>query len=102
MSVGEGMVGWLGAGRMGTALAGRLADAGVPLRVWNRTRGKLAPLVARGATAVGRMTDLGACDVVFVIVSTSDDLVSVTAGEHGLLSGDRCPAVLVDCSTVSA
>ena len=95
-------VGWLGTGRMGTAMAGRLADAGVPLRVWNRTRAKLDPLVERGAVAVETMADLGACDVVFTMVSTSEDLTNVTTGPEGVLSGPSRPAVLVDCSTVSA
>jgi 3-hydroxyisobutyrate dehydrogenase-like beta-hydroxyacid dehydrogenase len=99
---GAAPVGWLGAGRMGTAMAGRLADAGVPLRMWNRTRAKLEPLVARGVTAVDKLTDLGQCDVVFVVVSTPDDLREVITGRNGLLSGDRHPSVLIDCSTVSA
>ncbi len=33
-------VGWIGTGRMGKPLAERLARAGVPLAVWNRTPGK--------------------------------------------------------------
>ena len=40
----------LGLGIMGGAMAARLADAGFPLRVWNRTRAKAAPLEAHGAT----------------------------------------------------
>ena len=95
-------VGWLGTGRMGTAMAGRLVDAGVPLRVWNRTKSKLAVLVERGAEAVDSMADLGSCEAVFITVSSSDDLRAVTTGEHGLLAGPVRPAVLVDCSTVSA
>lgn len=42
-------VGFIGIGTMGAPMATRLLDAGIPLRVWNRTPGRCAPLVARGA-----------------------------------------------------
>jgi 3-hydroxyisobutyrate dehydrogenase-like beta-hydroxyacid dehydrogenase len=99
MSENDPSLGWLGTGRMGVALAGRLIDAGESVTVWNRTAGKAAPLVARGARAVERIADLGSCDVVFVTVSASRDLEEVVAG---LLGGDRRPGLVVDCSTVSA
>jgi 3-hydroxyisobutyrate dehydrogenase-like beta-hydroxyacid dehydrogenase len=92
-------LGWLGTGRMGAALAGRLIEAGQRVTVWNRTPGKTGPLVARGARAVGRITDLGECDIVFVTVSASRDLEEVVAG---LLRGEARPGMIVDCSTVSA
>lgn len=40
----------LGLGAMGSALAAALIDAGSPTTVWNRTPGREADLVARGAT----------------------------------------------------
>ena len=95
-------LGWLGTGRMGTAMAGRLIDAGEQVSVWNRTPSKTGPLVARGARAVERITDLCGCDIVFVMVSGPADLEEVVCGEHGLLSGNGGPATIVDCSTVSA
>jgi len=98
----DARLGWLGTGRMGAAMAARLIDAGHRVTVWNRTKPKTAPLAARGATVAGRLTDLGGCDIVFVTVSGPADLAEVVMGEHGLLSGPRCPPVIVDCSTVSA
>jgi 3-hydroxyisobutyrate dehydrogenase-like beta-hydroxyacid dehydrogenase len=95
-------LGWLGTGRMGAALAGRLIDAGEDVTVWNRTAAKAQPLAARGARHVGRITDLGGCDIVFVAVSGPRDLEEVVYGEHGLLSGESKPGMVVDCSTVSA
>jgi 3-hydroxyisobutyrate dehydrogenase-like beta-hydroxyacid dehydrogenase len=94
-------LGWLGTGRMGTAMAGRLLDAGRPVTVWNRTVARTAPLAARGARVASSLAGLGACDVVFVMVTGSADLEQVTTGDGGLLSQDRRPAILVDCSTVS-
>ena len=81
------VLGWLGTGRMGAAMARRLVDDGESVAVWNRTKSKTAPLVARGATAVDRIADLGSCDIVFVMVSTPKDLEDVVAGPQGLLSG---------------
>ncbi len=95
-------LGWLGTGRMGAALAGRLLKAGERVTVWNRTRAKTKPLAARGARVAEQITGLGGCDIVFVMVSGPGDLAEVVTGEHGLLRGERRPGVIVDCSTVSA
>jgi 3-hydroxyisobutyrate dehydrogenase-like beta-hydroxyacid dehydrogenase len=95
-------LGWLGCGRMGAAMAHRLLDAGEHVTVWNRTKAKTVPLAAKGAAVADHITDLGACDIVFVMVSTPRDLEEVVTGSGGLLSGDRKPGVIVDCSTVSA
>ncbi|MDG4830563.1 NAD(P)-dependent oxidoreductase [Solwaraspora sp. WMMD1047] len=96
-------LGWLGTGRMGAAMAGRLLDAGHPVAVWNRTRAKAEPLAGRGATVVDQITDLVDRDIVFVMVSTPDDLREVLLGGSGLLSRDSGrPGTVVDCSTVSA
>lgn len=95
-------LGWLGTGRMGAAMAGRLIDAGNDVAVWNRTQSKTEPLVAKGATAVNEIVDLGSCDIVFIMVSTPKDLVEVVTGPKGLLGGSEKPSIIVDCSTVSA
>jgi 3-hydroxyisobutyrate dehydrogenase-like beta-hydroxyacid dehydrogenase len=95
-------LGWLGTGRMGAAMAGRLVDAGEQVSVWNRTRSKTEPLVAKGATVVETIADLGRCQIVFVMVSTPADLEQVVTGDHGLLAGSSKPAIIVDCSTVSS
>ena len=95
-------VGWIGAGRMGAAMAARLARAGTRVAVWNRTRAKAEPLTEHGCTVVDAISDLRACDVVFTMVSTPADLEQVLLGEGGLLVDEsRVPRVLVDCSTVS-
>lgn len=94
-------IGWLGTGRMGTVMAGRLLDAGRPVTVWNRTAAKTAPLAQRGAEVASSIAGLAACDVVFVMVTGPSDLEQVTVGDGGLLTGDRRPGVLIDCSTVS-
>ena len=42
-------VGFIGLGHMGTAMAGRLLQAGHDVTVYNRTPGKAQSLVDRGA-----------------------------------------------------
>ena len=95
-------LGWLGTGRMGSALAQRLLAAGCELAVYNRTKAKAEPLADSGATVVATPADLGTADIVFVTVGGSDDLIEVILGPHGLISGPSVPAIVVDCSTVSA
>ena len=95
-------VGWIGTGRMGAAMATRLARAGVDLTVWNRTRVKAEPLAEHGCAIADTLVDLRRCDVVFTMVSTPADLEQVLLGEGGLLADpEQVPSVVVDCSTVS-
>jgi 3-hydroxyisobutyrate dehydrogenase len=96
-------VGWIGIGRMGYAMAERLAKAGARLTVWNRTRAKAEPLALLGAKVAGDITELAACDVVFVMVSTWKDVDAVVNGATGLLSGGSAvkPKLLVECSSIS-
>jgi 3-hydroxyisobutyrate dehydrogenase len=102
-SVGQGSrIGWIGAGRMGAAMATRLLRAGYDVAVYNRTRAKAEALVDIGATVVDRPVDLADRDVVFCMVSASADLRQVATGEGGVLTGETAPAVLIDSSTVSA
>ncbi|HEY3754321.1 MAG TPA: NAD(P)-dependent oxidoreductase [Pseudonocardiaceae bacterium] len=95
-------IGWIGAGRMGLQLAGRLVDAGHDVAIFNRTKSKCAPVVEKGAVAVDTAAELADRDVVFSIVSASADLLEVVTGRNGLLSDPTvAPGLLIDCSTVS-
>ena len=97
----NGKVGWLGTGRMGAILVRRLLAANCDVAVYNRTRAKAEPLAAAGATVVDSASELATCDVVFVTVGTSEDLISALLGPSGLMSGSAAPQVVVDCSTIS-
>ena len=95
-------VGWIGIGRMGYAMAERLAKAGADLTVWNRTRAKAEPLAAFGAKVATDVADLAACELVFVMVSTWKDVDAVIAGPSGLLSrGATKTKLVVECSSIS-
>lgn len=95
-------IGWIGVGRMGFRLATRLLDAGYEVAVYNRTRSKAEPLATKGARIVERPVDLSDRDLVFSMVSASNDLEAVMIGEGGLLTGAVAPRVIADSSTVSA
>ncbi len=94
-------LGWIGAGRMGLALAERLLRSGHDVAVYNRTRAKAEPLAALGATLVGVPAHLADRDIVFTMVSSTEALRTVTEGPDGLFDGGEGPGLLVDCSTVS-
>ena len=95
-------LGWIGTGRMGYAMAERLAKSGADVTVWNRTRAKAEPLTAYGAKVVDKLADLAACDIVFCMVSTWDDVKEVIAGPAGLLSAQgKLPRMVIECSSIS-
>jgi 3-hydroxyisobutyrate dehydrogenase-like beta-hydroxyacid dehydrogenase len=102
MNTEHSRIGWIGAGRMGHAMAARLLRAGRDVSVWNRTRAKAEDLVDLGAKLADSIAELAERDVVFTMVSADADLLQVMLGEGGLLRQASVPAIVIDSSTVSA
>jgi 3-hydroxyisobutyrate dehydrogenase len=95
-------LGWIGVGRMGEVLAGRLLECGCDLSVYNRTSAKAKPLTDRGARLVERAVDLADRDIVITMVAGSRDFEDVMIGPSGLLADTaRAPSLVIDASTVS-
>ena len=95
-------VGWIGAGRMGYAMASRLLKAGADVSIYNRTRTKAEPLEALGGKIVDSPTDLADRDIVFTMVGGPDDFEAVTLGPDGVLSRKgTAPNLLIDCTSIS-
>lgn len=95
-------LGWIGTGRMGYEMAARLGRAGCDITVWNRTRAKAEPLAQYGVKITDKLAGLADRDIVFTMVSTSDDLEEVLTGPEGLLSSRASqPRIIVDCSSIS-
>ena len=94
-------LGWIGIGRMGYAMAERLAKAGCDIAVWNRTKSKAEPLEQHGAKVVDALTDLAACDIVFTMVSTGKDVKEVLFGANGVMSKGKAPKIVVDSTSIS-
>jgi len=94
-------VGYLGMGIMGSAMAGRLVDAGYPVTVWNRSRDKCAALEAKGAKVAATAQEVvESCDITFACTSDPASARSVVFGEGGVLAGISSGRRFVDMSTV--
>ena len=94
-------IGWIGLGRMGEAMVIKLLKAGHDVHVWNRTASKAAHLADYGAQIEATKLGLADCEVVFTMVSTTDDLKEVLFGPGGLITGTKRPQVVVDSSSIS-
>jgi 3-hydroxyisobutyrate dehydrogenase-like beta-hydroxyacid dehydrogenase len=91
----------LGLGTMGSALAARLLDTGHEVTVWNRTAGKAAPLVARGAREAGSLADAVRGAEVVITLVTNDAAVKALVLDGNVVAMLGENAALVDMSTVS-
>ncbi len=97
---GETRIGWIGTGVMGASMCGHLIDAGYSATVYNRTRAKAEPLLARGARWAESPKGVAeASDVVFTIVGYPADVCSVILGTEGVLAGGRAGQIVVDMTT---
>ena len=93
--------GFLGLGIMGTAMATNLIAAGLDVTVWNRTEGKCAPLVDRGAHSGNSPgTVMAECDIVFAMVSDPAAAASLFFDEAGVIEGIAPGKAYIDVSTV--
>ena len=90
-------LGWIGTGRMGYAMAERLAKGSCDIAVWNRTKAKADPLTKHGAKVVNQLEELSTRDIVFCMVSTYDDVKEVI----GKVLAKGRPKMVVECSSIS-
>jgi 3-hydroxyisobutyrate dehydrogenase-like beta-hydroxyacid dehydrogenase len=93
---------FLGLGNMGAPLAQLLVQDGFSLTVWNRSREKLAAVVAAGAKAAATPAEAARdADLVLTLLADDQAVEAVTLGPDGLIEGLRTGAVHVGMSTVS-
>jgi len=98
---GSPQVAFCGLGRMGREMAGRIAAAGFPLTVWNRS-GDAAWAFARSASATAAASPAAAArhaDVLVTMLTDGAAVLRVLDGPDGALAGLRPGGTLVDCST---
>ena len=94
-------VAFLGLGTMGGGMAARLADAGVPLTVWNRRRDRTAPFAARGVRVADSPAD-AARDADVIMSMVADDRASQAVWiDDGALAAAKRGALLIESSTLS-
>jgi 3-hydroxyisobutyrate dehydrogenase-like beta-hydroxyacid dehydrogenase len=92
----------LGAGRMGAAMAERLAGKGLAVVVYNRSAERATALAERiGATVAASPAEAAsAADVVISMVADDAAVRGLFEGPDGVAAGIRPRAVAVDSSTV--
>lgn len=95
-------IGFLGTGQMGIPMAQRLLAAGHELRVWNRTEGRIEPLLREGAIAAGTPAEaeLGA-DAVITMLFDDAAHEEVLFGPNGLMDALEPGALHIACSTIT-
>ena len=94
------VIGFVGTGVMGGAMAGHLMDAGYLLRVHNRTREKAAHLVDRGAVwcaSAGEAAE--GADAIVTIVGYPADVERIYLEGDGIIAHARAGALLIDMTT---
>lgn len=97
---GKTRIGWIGTGVMGCSMVGHLMAAGYSATVYNRSRSKAEPLLAKGAAWADTPKRVAEqSDVIFSIVGFPSDVREVTLGAQGSLAGASAGAILVDMTT---
>jgi 3-hydroxyisobutyrate dehydrogenase-like beta-hydroxyacid dehydrogenase len=92
-------IGFIGTGRMGGPMAGRLLDAGYSLSVYDTQAEATKPLVARGARLAHSPAEVAsASDIVMTSLPTPDIVKNVALGPNGISSGNRA-RIVIDLST---
>jgi len=93
-----GEVGFIGLGKMGGAIAGRLASQSVPLHVYDTRAAAVEQLQARGAKACRSVAELASrCETVFVSLPTPEIVHDVAVQTASAPAGKV--RVVIDVST---
>ena len=91
--------GFIGVGRMGGPMAGRLLDQGISLTVFDTSPAAVDALVARGAVAARSAAEVcSQTRSVFLSLPTPDIVEAVCLGPDGIQDGASVKHV-IDCST---
>ncbi|WP_396445849.1 NAD(P)-binding domain-containing protein [Actinomadura sp.] len=94
-------IAFLGLGRMGLPMAGRLLAAGHDVSVWNRTSAKAAPLAGAGAAAGATPAEAAAGrDLVITMLADAGAVEDVLFGPGGAAAALEPGAVIADMSTI--
>jgi 3-hydroxyisobutyrate dehydrogenase-like beta-hydroxyacid dehydrogenase len=96
-------IGFIGLGNMGSAVAGRLLEAGHTLRVWNRSPEPARRLAERGAQVAASADEAFRGDVVFSMLS-DDQVTRSVLIDSGLLARATASTsrIHVNLATISA
>ncbi|MEA2928532.1 MAG: hypothetical protein QOG38_960 [Hyphomicrobiales bacterium] len=92
-------LGFVGVGRMGIHMAGRLLEAGYGITVFDTNETAMARLEQRGAKRAASAADVASqCETVLVSLPTPDIVKSVALGKGGVIEGTKA-RTFIDLST---
>jgi 3-hydroxyisobutyrate dehydrogenase-like beta-hydroxyacid dehydrogenase len=93
-------IGFIGLGKMGSAIAGHLLKAGHHVRVWNRSPAAVKELVARGAVAAAEPRDVAQAQVLMTMLANDAAIRSVMI-DQGVLDAAAEGLIHINLATVS-
>jgi 3-hydroxyisobutyrate dehydrogenase len=94
-------LGYLGIGLMGRPMTQRLLDAGYDVTVWNRSPGKAAALIEKGAVTAHTPRDVAAsARIIFMCLTDAAAVEEVVFGVDGLASVPGEGKLVVDFSSI--
>lgn len=95
----EKLLGFVGVGRMGSHMAGRLLEAGYQLAIYDTNETAMARLEQRGAKRCASPAEVASvAETVFASLPVPDVVRSVALSDNGIIAG-RKVKVFVDLST---
>ena len=94
-------VGFVGLGHMGSGMAASLLKAGHEVIVYNRTRAKAEPLIARGARVVASVADACRESVVITMLAHDDAVEGLVLGKGGVIDSLPKGGIHISSSTIS-
>jgi len=94
-------IGFIGLGRMGSAMATRLIQSGLKVYVFDANEAAIASMVEQGAIAASSLADLASkASVVFTSLPNAAIVKEVLFGENGVVYGSNSIRHVVDLSTI--
>ncbi len=99
----EKEIGFVGTGMMGEPMAENLLKAGHKLMVYDIQPNATKNLVALGAKLARNISEMGSCEIVFIMVNTGKQVEDTLLGEQGIIHAFRGKGLLtlVVMSTIS-
>ena len=95
-------LGFIGLGLMGKPMTLRLLAAGYKVAVWNRSKDKLAPVIAKGATAKDSPAEVARfADIVMMCVTDQNSVREVLFGTGGVSEGAAEGKIVIDFSSIA-
>ncbi len=95
-------LGYIGIGLMGKPMVFRLLAEGHQVTVWNRSRGKLAPVLEKGAQEAGSPAEVArAAEIVMMCVTDQKAAEEVLFASQGIAQSGKQGLLVVDFSSIA-